>query len=83
MAKQLNEIYFYVSRVRPSQNTEHAILRQITSKWKTRFDYRKLLNKKISLNTFFLIEYKYIFLYEKKIRLKINFFKTQVYFDLL
>ena len=37
MAKQLNEVYFYVSHVRRIQNTEHAkILRNFTNKWKTR-----------------------------------------------
>ena len=57
MAKQLNEVYFYVSHVRRSQNTEHAkVLSYFTNKWKTRFDYQKSLNKNISLNTFFLIE---------------------------
>ena len=57
MAKQLNEVYFYVSHVRRSQNTEHAkVLSYFTNKWKTRFDYRKSLNKNISLNTFFSIE---------------------------
>ena len=57
MAKQLNEVYFYVSHVRQSQNTEHAkVLSYFINKWKTRFDYRKSLNKNISLNTFFMIE---------------------------
>ena len=58
MAEQLDEVYFCVSHVRQSQNTEHAkVLSQSTNKWKTRSDYRKSLNKNILLlNTFFSIE---------------------------
>ena len=41
-------------------DTFHAVDMQkfalLTNKWKIRFDYRKLLNKKILLKTFFLIE---------------------------
>ena len=40
------EAYFYVSHVRRSQNTAHGkVLRCFTNKWKTKFDYRKSLNK--------------------------------------
>ena len=57
VAKQLNEVYFYVSHVRQSQNTEHAkVLSYFSKKWRTRFDHRKSLNKNISLDTFFAIE---------------------------
>ena len=71
----VNEVYVYVSHVRRSQNTEHAkVLRYFTNKWKTRFDYRKSLNKKISLNTLFLIELKIYFSIQNKIRLEIKKF---------
>ena len=32
MAKQLNEVYFYVSHVRQSQNTEHAKVISLTNR---------------------------------------------------
>ena len=48
VAKQLNEVYFCILQVPQSQNTEHAkVLSYFTNKWKTRFDYRRSLNKNI------------------------------------
>ena len=80
MAKQLHEVYFYGSQVCRSQCSERTkILRYFTNKSNTRFDYQKSLIKKISLNPVLLN--KDIFFIRKKIRLNINFFLTQVYFD--
>ena len=80
MAKHLHEVYFYGSQVCRSQCSERTkVLRYFTNKSNTRFDYQKSLIKKISLNPFLLN--KDIFFIRKKIRLNINFFLTQVYFD--
>ena len=52
--------------MRRNQNTDHAkALRHFTNKWKTRFDYRKSLNKKISLNVLIFDWIKIYFLYKK------------------
>ena len=56
--------------MRRNQNTDHAkTLRHFTSKWKTRFDYRKSLNKKISSNAspmeIKVFKYKYILIENK------------------
>ena len=52
VAKQLNGVHFYGSHT-------------YTNKWKTRFDYRKSLNKKISRNAFIFDWIKTYFLYKK------------------
>ena len=50
-AKQLSEVHFYGSHMHRNQNTDHAkTLWHFINKSKTRFDYRKSLNKNISLN---------------------------------
>ena len=72
--KQLNEVYFYGPHARRNQNTEHAkVLRYFTNKWKTRFDYRKSLSKKVSLNTFFCLN-KDIFFVRKKVQWDMRIF---------
>ena len=81
--KQLDKVHFYGSHVHWSHNTEHVkVSRYFTNKQKTRFDYRKHLNKKILLNTFFWLyfhkkknpfDYKN-FLYTNIFWLNINLF---------
>ena len=52
--------------MRPNQNTDHAkAFYHFTNKWKIRFDYRKSLHKKISLNALIFDWIKIYFLYKK------------------
>ena len=71
--------FIFVSHVRRSQNIKHAkVLSYFINKWKTRFDFRKPLNKNISLKTIFFFFFwlnKKIFFIRKKIRLNIKIFK--------
>ena len=61
--------------MRPNQNTDHAkAFYHFTNKWKIRFDYRKSLHKKISLNALIFDWIKIYFLY-KKPRMETKYFK--------